>query len=97
MQIQKYKIRLISDVIFSIIRHVNTATKLLDAMRRNPLDWHMEQLLTVAAKHGLEVCSHGGSHHVFSHPDLVDTLSVPAHKPIKPLYVKRFCALIDQL
>ena len=57
----------------------------------------MEQLLAVAAKHGLEVRNHGGSHHVFSHPELTDTLSIPAHKPIKPLYIKRFCALIDHL
>lgn len=76
---------------------MNTATKLLDAMRNNPLDWRMEQLLTVARQCGMEVRSHGGSHHVFSHPDLTETFSVPAHKPIKPLYIKRFCSLIDQL
>jgi len=76
---------------------MNTATKLLEAMRKNPLDWRMEQLLKVARLHGFEVRNHGGSHHVFSHQSLVDTLSVPAHKPIKPLYIKRFCALIDQL
>ena len=76
---------------------MTTAKKLLDAMRKNPLDWRMEQLLTVACQHGFEVRSNGGSHHVFSHPTLPDTLSIPARKPIKPLYIKRLCALIDQI
>lgn len=76
---------------------MNTATKLFDAMRKNPLDWRIEQLLTVARQYGMEVRNHGGSHHVFSHPALVDTLSVPAHKPVKPIYIKRFLALAQQL
>lgn len=76
---------------------MNTATKLFDAMRKNPLDWRIEQLLTVARQYGMEVRNHGGSHHVFSHPALVDTLSVPAHKPVKPIYIKRFLALVQQL
>jgi predicted RNA binding protein YcfA (HicA-like mRNA interferase family) len=43
------------------------------------------------------VRSAGGSHHVFSHPQVKDPLSVPAHRPIKPIYIKRFVALIDQI
>lgn len=51
----------------------------------------------MARQYGMEVRNHGGSHHVFSHPALVDTLSVPAHKPVKPIYIKRFLALVQQL
>jgi hypothetical protein len=36
---------------------MNTATKLLNAMRQNPNDWAMAKLLTVAKQHGLEVPS----------------------------------------
>lgn len=76
---------------------VSTATKLLDAMRQNPNDWAMAKLLIVAKQHGLEVRSTGGSHHVFSHPSVKAPLSVPARRPIKVIYIKRFVALIDEI
>ncbi len=76
---------------------MNTATKLLEAMRNNPRDWRIEQLQTLARQFGLAVRSEGGSHHVFSHEAVADVLSVPAHRPIKPVYVRRFVALIDQV
>ena len=85
------------DIADAIIRSMNTATKLLNAMRQNPNDWAMAKLLTVAKQHGLEVRSPGGSHHVFSHPSVKDPISVPAHRPIKAIYIKRFIALIDQI
>jgi len=44
---------------------MNTATKLLTAMRQNPNDWAMAKLLTVAKQYNMEVRSTGGSHHVF--------------------------------
>jgi predicted RNA binding protein YcfA (HicA-like mRNA interferase family) len=86
-----------NDITGAIIKTMNTATKLLNAMRQNPNDWAMAKLLTVAKQHGLEVRSTGGSHHVFSHPSAKDPLSVPAHRPIKAIYIKRFVALIDQI
>jgi predicted RNA binding protein YcfA (HicA-like mRNA interferase family) len=76
---------------------MNTATKLLNSMRQNSNDWGIGKLLTIAKQHGLEVRSTGGSHHVFSHPSVKDPLSVPAHRPIKAIYIKRFVALIDQI
>lgn len=76
---------------------MNTATKLLEAMRNNPRDWRIEQLHTLARQFGLAVRSEGGSHHVFSHDVVAEVLSVPAHRPIKPVYVRRFVALIDQV
>lgn len=69
----------------------------VNAMRQNPNDWAMAKLLTVAKQHGMEVRSTGGSHHVFSHSSVKDPLSVPAHRPIKAIYIKRFVALIDQI
>jgi hypothetical protein len=53
----------------------------------------------VARKNGIEMRNEGGSHHVFSYPGLKDALSVPAHRPIKPVYVRAFvdmCARIDE-
>jgi acyl-coenzyme A synthetase/AMP-(fatty) acid ligase len=32
---------------------------------------------------------------VFEHPSVVEAVSVPARRPIKPVYVRRFVQLID--
>jgi len=74
---------------------VNTATKLLDAMRHNPRDWRMEQLLTVARQFKVMVRNDGGSHHVFAHAQVAGMVTVPARRPIKPVYVRQFVALMD--
>ena len=82
------------DVADSIIQGMNTATKLLAAMRRNSLDWQIAQFQTVAKQHGLDWRHDGGSHCVFVRSD-GKTLSVPAHRPIKPIYEKKFINLVD--
>ena len=73
---------------------MTTADKLLDKMRNNPRDWRIDDLISVAGRYGLEIRNSGGSHHVFSARGAPDSLSVPAHRPIKPVYVKRFVAMI---
>lgn len=72
-----------------------TADKTLDRMRNNPRDWRIDDLLVVARRHGLEVRNSGGSHHVFSGG--ADSMCVPAHRPVKPVYVKQFIAMIDSI
>ena len=44
---------------------MNKRTKLLDAMRNNPRDWRIDDLITVASKFEIGCRNHGGSHHVF--------------------------------
>jgi hypothetical protein len=75
---------------------MSTAEKLLESMRHNPRDWRIENLVTVAGRYGIEVRNPGGSHHVFSSPGVELAVSVPAHRPIKPVYVRQFIALVDQ-
>ena len=72
---------------------MNTAAKLLDAMQNNPLDWRIEQLQTVARQYGLEWRQDGTSHCYFIRQD-GRTLSVPAHRPVKPIYIKKFVLLV---
>ncbi|MDR0576324.1 MAG: type II toxin-antitoxin system HicA family toxin [Candidatus Accumulibacter sp.] len=76
---------------------MNATTKRLSSMRRNPRDWQIDQLRTVARKVGMEVRNEGGSHHIFSYSGLKDTLSVPAHRPIKPVYIRAFVDLCDRV
>ncbi len=66
-------------------------------MKANPKDWRIEQLETLAEQYGVAVRKTGGSHVVFDHDDWVELLCVPAHRPIKPVYIKRFVALIERL
>ncbi len=67
----------------------------LERMRENPRDWRIAQLEVVAAAYEVNCRKPGGSHVVFEHPAIVEALSVPARRPIKPIYVARFVRLID--
>ncbi len=75
---------------------MTAAEKTLAAMRNNPRDWRIEDLQTVARRHGLTWDQPGTSHVTFRAP-AGGKLTVPAHKPIKPVYVRHFVALIDSL
>lgn len=69
--------------------------KKLQKMRQNPRDWQIEDLQSIADKHGIEWLHDGGSHVVFR-SSVCEHLSVPAHRPIKPIYIKRFLLLLEQ-
>ena len=75
---------------------VGRAEKLLEKMRRNPRDWRIEDLVQIAARQGLKVRNDGGSHYIFSSPGVDLHLSIPSRRPIKPIYIERFLALIDR-
>jgi hypothetical protein len=72
------------------------AEKTLAQMRANPGDWRIEDLKTVARRHGVSWRQPGTSHVTFRAPD-GGKVTVPARKPIKPVYVRQFVALIDSL
>ena len=76
---------------------MSTHEKLLARMRNNPREWRIEDLKAVADRFGIVWRNEGGSHHVFSFPGLDDDICVPAHRPIKPVYVRHFVALVDKL
>jgi hypothetical protein len=73
------------------------AGKILEKMRNNRVGWHIEELQTVAEENGVEWRrpGRGGSHVIFSAPGVREIVSVPARRPIKPIYIKQFLALID--
>lgn len=72
------------------------ADKIIERMRNNPRDWSIDNLKTLASRNGVDWRQPGTSHVTFSYPGLVP-LTVPSHKPIKPIYVKRFLELIDRI
>jgi hypothetical protein len=73
---------------------MNSAAKLLAAMRRQPLDWQIADLQVVARQHGVAWRHQRSSHCVFVRAD-GRSLPVPAHRPIKPIYIRKFVELID--
>ncbi len=72
------------------------AEKHLDKMRRNPRDWRIEQLHTIAEAYGVAWVHGGGSHCTFRTPK-GEKLTVPAKRPIKPVYIRHFIDLIDTI
>lgn len=71
--------------------------KRLERMRNNPRDWRIDELQSMAKRLGIDCRNDGGSHHVFSHPGVDFDLSVPVHRPIKPVYIRQFVALIERV
>ena len=70
--------------------------KTIARMRNNPRgDWTIDDLKALAARTGVDWRQPGTSHVTFSYPGVVP-LTVPSHKPIKAIYVKRFLDLIDR-
>lgn len=73
--------------------------KLAQAMRSNPRgDWSISDVKRLCAIYGIVVRSPGGgSHYVLSHPGQRHLLTVPARRPIKPVYIRKLLAFIDGL
>jgi HicA toxin of bacterial toxin-antitoxin, len=72
------------------------AEKRLEQMRNNPLDWRIEDIVTVCSGFGIECTPpQNGSHYKVKHPAMVEILTIPSHKPIKPIYVRHLVKFID--
>jgi hypothetical protein len=73
---------------------VTRAEKILKSMKANPRDWRIESLKSVAEAKNIAFRQPGGSHVIFRHTNGA-MLSVPAHRPIKPVYIKKFVRLVE--
>ncbi|WP_420645775.1 hypothetical protein [Candidatus Leptofilum sp.] len=69
------------------------AEKILSKMQNNPRDWRIDSLKTVARANEIEWRQRGTSHVVFIRSD-GQTLPVPARRPIKPIYIKKFVEFV---
>jgi hypothetical protein len=73
---------------------MNKSEKMLAKMRINPQDWKIDDLKKIADKFAIEYRQPGTSHVTFRTTN-GDKLTVPAHKPIRAIYIKLFIKLID--
>ena len=76
------------------------ADKLLARLLRGTSDanFTFADLRRVLLRLGFEERLPGGgsSHHTFAHPAVPSILTVPKHKPLKPVYVRKARALITE-
>jgi hypothetical protein len=75
---------------------MSKADKRLARMRVNPKDWAIDDLKIIAQRFHVDWRQPGTSHVTFSKEGHIP-VTVPAHKPVKAVYVKRFLALIDAI
>jgi hypothetical protein len=76
------------------------ARDLLEAMRRNPAgDWTIADLDRACRSVVLEVSPPrgGGSHYKIWDAKLRRTLTIPARRPLKPIYFRLFIAFVADL
>ena len=65
-------------------------------MRHNPRDWRIEDLKVLADRFGITYRQHGTSHVTFRSPHGA-MASIPARRPVKPVYIRKFLAMINDL
>ena len=72
--------------------------KLIKSMRANPRDWKISDIERACRAYSI-VCSppSRGSHYKLHHPLINGILTVPARKPIKPIYIRLLLTMIDEL
>jgi len=73
------------------------ASDLLERMRRNPAgDWRIRDVETLCREYALSFRSGKGTSHTHvHHPAAREILTIPAHRPIKPVYIRKLVHYID--
>ena len=65
-------------------------------MRANPRDWRIEDVNAVCAAFGIACAApRKGSHYKVKHQSRAEILTIPARRPLKPVYVRALVAFID--
>ena len=77
---------------------MNKKRKRLERMAANPQgDWTIDDVKAVCKGHGLAFRHDGGSHCTVSHASQAEILTIPVHRPIKPIYIKKLVAFVGQI
>jgi hypothetical protein len=70
---------------------------LLERMRRNPAgDWQIRDVEAACREYGLLFRQGSGSSHCHAkHPATREILTIPARRPIKPVYIRKLVRYIE--
>jgi hypothetical protein len=73
------------------------ASDLLERMRRNPAgDWQIRDVEALCREYGLLFRAGKGTSHCHAkYPAAREILTIPAHRPIKPVYIRRLARYIE--
>ena len=76
---------------------MSQAEKLPERMERNPRNgWDIEDVQRLCRAHGVTCASPArGSHFTISHLTQMKILTIPARRPIKPVYITALVAYIQ--
>lgn len=79
-------------------RQMSRGEKLLERMRANPRDWRIEDVAKLCDAFGV-TCTppRKGSHYKVKHGSQAEILTIPAHRPIKPVYVTDLVRFIERV
>ena len=65
-------------------------------MRANPRGWRIEDVATLCAAFGVACTApRKGSHYKVKHESQAEMLTIPARRPIKPVYIADLVQVID--
>jgi hypothetical protein len=72
------------------------AEALLERMRETPRDWRIADIETLCRGFGI-ACTppRQGSHYKVKHQSVAQILTIPAHRPIKPVYIRELVKFVD--
>jgi hypothetical protein len=78
---------------------MNRSAKLLANMRSNPQgDWDIDDVKRLCRVYGVQCKKPGsGSHYKVSSPKLEVILTIPAHRPIKAVYIRELVKFLDKV
>lgn len=72
--------------------------KLLEKMRANPRDWQIGDIVSVCRAYDVSCTPpRKGSHYKVKHPGRKDILTIPAHRPIKAVYIVDLVHFLDEV
>jgi hypothetical protein len=73
------------------------SSELLNRMRNNPAgDWHIRDVEAVCREHGLLFRAGKGTSHCHAkHKSSREILTIPARRPIKPVYIRKLVRYIE--
>ena len=65
-------------------------------MRANPRDWRIGDVERLCAAYGIDCTPpRKGSHYKVKHRTMPTILTIPAHRPIKPVYIRELVEFVD--
>lgn len=67
-------------------------------MRSNPRDWRIEDVIRVCNAFDVACTApKKGSHYKVKHPSQEEILTIPVHRPIKPVYIADLVRFIERV